>query len=177
MAIPKELWTQEQLDTETKTTYAYVVELRERLQQTCQLAQEELRKAKLAQKKHLDRRARPRQLSAGDKVLLLLPSDNKLILTWKGPFTILERRNDVDYVVDLGTRTSLFHINLLKKYEERERKTDTVQQAAVTIQADDNEDEGPQRAVRSTYRRVVDECSGSAPATTRRGSAPCSLRE
>lgn len=56
----------------------------------------------------------------GDKVLLLLPSNNKLILTWKGPFTIIDKRSDIDFVVDLGTREGTFHINLLKKYEERE---------------------------------------------------------
>lgn len=54
-------------------------------------------------------------------MLLLLPSENnKLILTWKGPFAITEKRSDSDFLIDLGTRKSTFHINLLKKYEERD---------------------------------------------------------
>lgn len=116
MAILKELWTGESIDDETKSSYGYMVELRKRLDDTCQIAQEQLKKAKMTQKTYYDKKTRRRQLTVGDRVLLLLPSDtNKLILTWKGPSPVLERRNDVDYVIDLGTRTSLFHINMLKK--------------------------------------------------------------
>lgn len=116
--------------------------LRNCLYETCQIAHEELPKAKLTQKKYYDRKVKPRQLCVREKVLLLLPSDtNKLILTWKGPFTVLEKRSDVDYVIDLGTRTSLFHINLLKKYEERPPLTDTVDRVAVTVQTEQPEEE------------------------------------
>ncbi|KAM7298921.1 uncharacterized protein ISCGN_019488 [Ixodes scapularis] len=105
MAILKELWSGESIDDETKTSYGYIVELRKRLDDTCRIAQEQLKKAKMAQKTYYDKKTRRRQLTVGDRVLLLLPSDtNKLILTWKGPFTVLERRNDVDYVIDLGTK-------------------------------------------------------------------------
>lgn len=120
MAILKELRSRIQLDQETKTTYGYVVELQERLHETSQLAHEILRRSKATQKQYYDRKAKARHLSVGDKVLLLLPSDNnKLILTWKRPFIITEKRSDSDFVIDLGTRQSTFHINLLKKYEER----------------------------------------------------------
>ncbi|XP_072140178.1 uncharacterized protein [Dermacentor andersoni] len=153
MAILKELWTQTTLDEETKTTYGYVMELSERLQETCRIAHEELRKAKLTQKKYCDRKAKSRQLCAGDKVLLLLPSDNnKLILTWKGPFTVVEKRSEIDYVVDLGNRTSLFHINLLKKYEERPLSTDTAGRAAVTLQKEQLE-EDPELPFLSLHQR------------------------
>ncbi|XP_049267363.1 uncharacterized protein LOC125756539 [Rhipicephalus sanguineus] len=138
LAILKELWAADHLDDDIKTSYGYVVEVRNRLEDTCRLAKEELQKAKMVQKKHYDRKARPRQLSPGDKVLLLLPSEtNKLILTWKGPFTVLERRNDVDYVIDLGSRSTLFHINLLKKYEERPPAPP--HEASAVCQADDTE--------------------------------------
>lgn len=140
MSILKEMWTGNHLDDETKTSYGYVVDLRRRLENTCRLAKEELQKAKLVQKKHYDMKTRPRRLAVGDKVLLLLPSDNnKLILTWKGPFTVLERKNDVDYVIDLGTRTSLFHVNLLKKYQERPSVPQPTKEASVACLADDTE--------------------------------------
>ncbi|CAN8022837.1 unnamed protein product, partial [Ixodes persulcatus] len=80
--------------------------------------------------------------SVRDKVLLLLSSDaNKLILTWEGPFAVLERQNDDGYVIDLGTRTSLFHINMLKKYEERPLTNQTPQRASATFQHEDVEEE------------------------------------
>ncbi|KAM7300391.1 uncharacterized protein ISCGN_020955 [Ixodes scapularis] len=142
MAILKELWTGERIDDETKTSYGYMIDLRQRLEETCRMAQEHLTKAKAVQKRYYDKKARVRQLSVGDKVLLLLPSDaNKLILTWKGPFAVLERRNDVDYVIDLGTRTSLFHINMLKKYEKRPLTDQTPQRASAAFQHEEVEEE------------------------------------
>ncbi|XP_037518104.1 uncharacterized protein LOC119394875 [Rhipicephalus sanguineus] len=121
MAVLKELWTGDHLDAEIKSMYGCVVEIQKRLPNTCKITHEEHQKAKASQKKYYDRKSRLRQLSAGEKVLLLLPSDrNKLILTWKGPFTVVEKRSDCDYLVDLGSRVSLFHANLLKRYEEKE---------------------------------------------------------
>lgn len=142
MAILKELWTGDHSDSEAMTSYGYVMQLRQRLEDTCRTAEEELKKAKMVQKEYYDRKAKPRRLSVGDKVLLLLPSDaNKLILTWKGPFTVLEKRNEVDYVLDLGTRTSLFHINMLKKYEERSTGAPEHSQASVALEGESCEDE------------------------------------
>ncbi|XP_049514006.1 uncharacterized protein LOC125941102 [Dermacentor silvarum] len=142
MAILKELWTGDHKDSEAMTSYGYVMELRQRLEDTCRTAEEQLKKAKMAQKEYYDRKAKTRQLSVGDKVLLLLPSDaNKLILTWKGPFTVLEKRNEVDYVIDLGTRTSLFHINMLKEYEERSTRDAECNQASVALEGEPFEEE------------------------------------
>ena len=45
MNILRELWTQEVPDPEVRSTYQYVLDLKERLQETCQLAQTELRKS------------------------------------------------------------------------------------------------------------------------------------
>ena len=55
-------------------------------------------------------------------MLILLPSDsNKLLLSWKGPFEIIEVINEYDYRVTLRNGVKkVFHSNLLKKYEERE---------------------------------------------------------
>lgn len=54
-------------------------------------------------------------------------------MTWKGPFTIIDKRSDIDFVVDLGTREGTFHINLLKKYEKRESLPPTEHQAAAAV--------------------------------------------
>ncbi|XP_069191561.1 uncharacterized protein [Procambarus clarkii] len=89
--VLKNLWEEEDCTPETKTTYEYVIDLRNRLEETCKLAREELAKAKEYQKSRYDQKARERKFKVGDKVLLLLPtSRNKLLLQWKGPFTITE---------------------------------------------------------------------------------------
>lgn len=115
MTILQELWAGHHIHEDAKTTSGYVVKQRKRLEDTYRLAKDEHQNTKLVQKKHYDQKTRPRHLAVADKVLPLLSSDkNKVVLTWKGPFTVLERRNDVDYTIDLGTRTTLLHENPVK---------------------------------------------------------------
>jgi hypothetical protein len=115
MAILKELWTKPETAPDVKITYQYVLDLQERLQETCELVKQELIKAQQTQKKHFDKKARVRVFKAGDKALLLLPTDeNKLLMQWKGPFDILERVNGHNYRIQLPGRVRLFHANMLK---------------------------------------------------------------
>ena len=60
MTILKELWTKEQEDPEVKTTYQYVLDLKDRLTETCELAQKELRKASRKYKRNFDSKAKDR---------------------------------------------------------------------------------------------------------------------
>ncbi|XP_064479202.1 uncharacterized protein LOC135392418 [Ornithodoros turicata] len=120
LAVLKELWTEESLQPEVRTTYEYVLELRNRLEETCRLAHEELQRAGARYKKFYDKASHKRELEPGDKVLILQPTNhNKLLVQWNGPFEIVSKKAEVDYEVDLGHGTKLFHINLLKKCEER----------------------------------------------------------
>jgi len=92
MSILRELWTKQTADPEVKTTYQYVIDLQKRLEQTCDLAREELAKAQNKQKKYYDVRSKDRVFQPGETVLILLPTDeNKLLMHWKDPFGILER--------------------------------------------------------------------------------------
>ena len=69
-----------------ETLYQHVLELRNRFEETCQLARESLYEAQGRQKHNYDKKARNRQFKVGQKVLVLLPTDsNKLVLRWKGP--------------------------------------------------------------------------------------------
>ncbi|XP_072048962.1 LOW QUALITY PROTEIN: uncharacterized protein [Amphiura filiformis] len=121
MAILHELWTGEVKTMETKNTYQYVIDLKDRLEETCQLAKEEIQKSKARYKKNYDRHARVRKFSVGDEVLLLLPTDNnKLLMHWKGPFPIIQKIGSLDYKIDLGHTQKTFHANLLKQYHRRE---------------------------------------------------------
>lgn len=82
------------------------------------LAQSSLDDAKKTQTHYYDRKAIQRSLNVGDKVLLLLPTDtNNLLLNGKGPFEIAF---DCDYKIILQDgKSKVFHVNLLKKYEDR----------------------------------------------------------
>ena len=57
MQILKELWTGD-CEDEIRNTYQDVLELRNRLEETCQLARESLYEAQGCQKHHYDKKAR-----------------------------------------------------------------------------------------------------------------------
>ena len=52
-----EIWTGEIEGEKLKTTYQYVLELRERLEETCQIAHEELRKAQISQRQYYNKKS------------------------------------------------------------------------------------------------------------------------
>ena len=56
---------------------------------TMKMAQEELQKNQVRNKRLYDCKAKKQVFQVGDKVLLLLPTDNnKLLMQWRGPYTI-----------------------------------------------------------------------------------------
>lgn len=121
MAILKELWTNDRTEPDIKTTYQYVLDLKERLEETCRMAHEELQRSSTRYKKYYDRKAKNRQYKVGDRVLLLLPTDrNKLMMHWKGPYDIVEKIGVTDYKLNVDGKLKTFHANLLKRYETRE---------------------------------------------------------
>jgi len=115
--------TNEKVEPVVKTTYEYVLDLKDRLQSTYELAQIELQKSQIREKKYYDRKTKVRTFEKGDEVLVLLPTDsNMLLLQWKGPFEIIEKVRGDDYRVQLVGRTKTFHANMLKKYWSREHE-------------------------------------------------------
>ena len=69
MQILRELWSVEETDEHARLTYQYVIDLRERLEKTCKLAQDNVRKLDVKQNAFHDKRARSRKFDVGDKVL------------------------------------------------------------------------------------------------------------
>ena len=113
----KECWESDQIDQEDRDVHTYILEMRKRLQETCQLAHESLLKSQEKNKAIFDRRARRRVLRPGDQVLLLLPTDlKKLLLKWKGPFTVIKRYDADHYCLSVNGRERNYHINQLKLY-------------------------------------------------------------
>ncbi len=120
MSVLKDLWSEKELDDTVKSTYQYVLDLREKLEQTCEIARENLGKASKRYAKYYDRKARDRKYAVGEKVLVLLPTDNnKLLLQWKGPYSIVDVLNAWDYKIDMKGKLKTFHVNMLKRYELR----------------------------------------------------------
>ena len=90
--------------------YQYVLELRNRLEETCKIARDSLYDAQSVYKHHYDKSTRQRRLKKGDKVLLLLPTThNKLMLQWKGPYEVDEIVNRMDYKVKVDDRVGTYH--------------------------------------------------------------------
>ena len=117
MSVLRDIWADEDINEQTKTTYQYVLELRERLESTCKLAHDELRKAQENQHKWFNKKARAKHLKEGDQVLLLLPTKlNKLEMQWQGPFDIIKKVRENDYVINLDGQHKIFHANMLRKY-------------------------------------------------------------
>ena len=123
MTMLKELWSGEVDDPESKTSFEYVVDLRQRLEETCNLAKEELGKVQTRNQMYYNRKARDRKLHIGDSVLLLLPTEhNKLTLAWRGPYKVVETVGNVDYRVEIAPgKVKTYHINMLKQYFHRNK--------------------------------------------------------
>ena len=124
--ILKELWSEEEEVPEVTTSYQYVLELRERLDETMKLAQAELEKNQGRNKNLCNRKAKKRSFQVGDKVLVLLPTDqNKLLMQWKGPFEIKGTKWGNNYLVDVNNKVKTYHVIMLKLYVEKVRIEET----------------------------------------------------
>jgi len=124
MTVLKRIWTGEKEDAKVKTAYQYVVDLHERIEETCELAKNELSKIQVWNQKYYNRRARDRKLHVGDSVLLLLPIEqNKLALAWCGPYTVVGTVGDVDYKIEINPgKVKTYQINMLTWYFHHENE-------------------------------------------------------
>lgn len=108
---------------------AYVVQMREWLEEMTALAQGSMRKAQKSQKSWYDRHARNRTFEPGQKVLLLLPThESKLLAKWYGPYEVLRKTGPVTYEISMperGKKKQNFHINLLKEFLPRQEPVKT----------------------------------------------------
>ena len=97
LSILKELWTVDNQTEDVRTTYEYVVDLRNWLEETLHMVHEEMKRNRSRYKFYADRKRKEKQLKAGMKVLLLLLTDNnKLLVQLKGPNVIKEKISKFD---------------------------------------------------------------------------------
>nr|XP_034325279.1 uncharacterized protein LOC105323550 isoform X4 [Crassostrea gigas] len=146
MRILRELWTKEVTDPDIKTTYQYVVDLKDRLQSTCELAKENLERSSQRYRTYYNKRARQRDMKEGEKVLVLLPTaSNKLLMQWRGPYIIVQKVGSVDYKIDVDGKLKTFHANMLKRYVDRQDddniSRDIVGVAVIDVENDSSTDD------------------------------------
>ena len=120
LSILHELWANPDLTSESKSSYQFVFELREKLEETAELAAQNQDVAMNKYKTYFDLKSSSRQFKVDDEVLVLLPdSSSKLLMTWKGPYKIIKAQGKVDYLIDMHGKPKLLHVNLLKRYHRR----------------------------------------------------------
>lgn len=118
-----------------------MVDLRNKIEDTCRIARDNLGKAAAKQAKYFNKKMKARKFNVSDKVLILLPNKaNKLQMTWKGPYIVTDKVNDYDYKVNVGDTERLYHANILKKYVERIPTTET--HIIAVVMFEDKEESG-----------------------------------
>lgn len=107
-----------------KTQYTYndfVANLKNKMQYSNQIAQENLLKTKNTSKQNYDRNSLIREFDVGDKVLLYDESvrrgrSKKLTSLWIGPYKIIKKNSDVNYTIQKAKNKQTVHANRLKFY-------------------------------------------------------------
>jgi len=95
-------WSGHSDQDDGKPLYQYVFDLKNCLSDACEMVDQNLEKTAIKNKAHHDKKAKVRRFQVGDEVLLLLPSDtNKLLMLWKGPFSVVEVFR-TDYKIDMN---------------------------------------------------------------------------
>ncbi|XP_076061528.1 uncharacterized protein LOC143037281 [Oratosquilla oratoria] len=122
LKVLKESW----ISNEPVTPLAsYVTKFKDKLQLAINLAHSNLEGAQIKMKHQFDKSkgARDRYFKSGDNVLAFLPlKTNPLQAVYSGPYQVLERQGQANYVLHTPERRKkkrLVHINLLKPYHDR----------------------------------------------------------
>ncbi|GFO33305.1 retrovirus-related pol polyprotein from transposon opus [Plakobranchus ocellatus] len=121
---PIEIWKEmlecSQPVDEEVPVFQYLADLRERLSTAWDLATSSAEAATARTRGYKNKNSCLRTFEIGDKVLLLLPTNNsKLLLTWRGPFSVTRKISDVDYEIEIDGTRKTFHVNMLQKFHER----------------------------------------------------------
>ena len=108
------------LPTETRSSYQYVMKLRDRLEEASEIAVSSSNIKADTYKNYFDTKASKRSFKVDDEALLLLPdSSNQLSMRWKGPYKVVNMRSNLNYTLDIDGTLKTYHVNLLKKCVRR----------------------------------------------------------
>ena len=120
VALVKDLWLNTQELPEAKSAFCYVWDLKKKIQHSCEVACERTQTQTEKSKTRYDKKTKERSFKKNDQVLLLLPTtSNKLTSQWKGPYKVIEKCNEVDYIIDVNGKSKKYHINTLQEFVPR----------------------------------------------------------
>lgn len=116
--LPEELVRPALIEPQFSTTYAF--QLRKALLEIREFARQNMGHQMKLQKDRFDRHAKPVSFQEGDWVWVHEPRRTvgrcpKLQPQWTGPWTVLQKRNDVLYRVQLGRAKKLIHVNRIAR--------------------------------------------------------------
>ena len=99
-------------------------DFKNRVSKACEAARSNLKSAQSKMKLHYDENAQDRNFEPGDKVLVLLHIPGRpLQARYYAPYTVDKKLSDINYIVNTPgrcKRKQLCHINMLKKYIDRD---------------------------------------------------------
>lgn len=126
LKLLKESWLDEK--PSHRSLSDYVSKIQYRLNRACDLAKENLEVCQKRMKERYDQKAVVREFQPGDQVMLLFPLlRSALEPRYSGPYRVEKRVSDVNYVIatpDKRKKSRLCHINMLKRYCERDGKSE-----------------------------------------------------
>ena len=130
LKVLKDHWFSDPCPSPHLTVAQYVDNLKCNLLKVRKLALANLEKSQYKMKVHYDNKAKIRSFVPGDKVLLFLPiPGNPLKSKYNGPYVVLQKLSDHNYVVQTPDRrkdSQLVHVNLMKSFVERSLPDDSL---------------------------------------------------
>jgi len=123
LAVVRDSWVNgDELRPKLKvSTVKYMETLNRSIEEALKAAGDNARQAQTKMKETYDRRSSQRALEPGELALVLLPTTaNKLYAHWRGPYRVVARCENNNYELDLDGRRAKFHVNSLRRYNERQ---------------------------------------------------------
>lgn len=112
---------------EQKDIVTHLTDMRKRITGLMKEANKNLENNQKKMKHHYDKDAVHREFEPGEQVLVFLPiSASKLDSKWQGPYTVITKINKVNYLIKMHDKRKsrrVFHINMLKKWYNRDQDT------------------------------------------------------
>lgn len=172
LSVLRDLCKQRDLEADDRPRFQYVLELRDKLSECAKLAARNPDISVTRYKSCFDVRSQDRQFKLGDEVLVLLSSEtSKLLISFAGPYKVLERLGKVDYLIDDPKGPKLYYANLLKRYHRRAH----VNFAEVLDEVPTLEEESSTKVKPLTMELSADDASSQLPITPD-GQIACSNR-
>ena len=128
MEILRDAFTKRYLSKETSYEYSYVLDLHNRIKSACKAAQMNTSEVASQSVQRQEKKSKLKVFLPDEKVKVLLPqTTNTLRLSLPGPYKIVKKQTQLVYLVESDGRVSPLHVNLLRKYHDRNPSPQIIQ--------------------------------------------------